>query len=303
MRTPALLFALAAGAAAGGVDWKHDRGMYFDCWGRTEKAVADHVWWADEAGSAFHGIHGSFPGGRAAILLQDEKKSGGEPDWRKAGAAWTWPWPEDDLASKLDAALGKARLPAWVPSPRSLIPAEDVFRHELGHWIFVQHVEAVRKGKGAPSDGYGSAAPDWLDESAAMLCESKSGRDRYRAAMAASAQFIPLRHLFKMRHSTFAPGFPVQPIPGRTPRPGFAAGGRGYLFYAESHSVSEFLLDRFGAPLYRKVLEVQLAGKPVEEALRWLRADRARKGEPVDGLPASDGDLERAWLAWLGAPV
>lgn len=158
-------------------------------------------------------------------------------------------------------ATGCAFVFAWrfsrarggTPLPSHVLP------HEIGHDLFIRFL-VPRRGV----DEYGGAAPDWLDEMAAIACEDAAGvavRRGEARRHAAEGRLIPLDRLLSMQHpewreSGAAPqlGGPGQPRSADTP-----------AFYATVRALFDFLVARTGDD---RVI-VRLAG-------------RVREGSPID---------------------
>lgn len=157
-------------------------------------------------------------------------------------------------------------------SPANSLPSH-ILPHELGHAIFIRFV-APRTA----IDQYGGAAPDWLDEMAALAFEDDAGvrlrrADTYRHAVRGA--LIPLSRLLTMAHpewdaralasgaSGSAPM--VQPASSETP-----------AFYATVRAAFDFLIDRTGDPRVIRVLTARARTKAGLD--RWLLAHAARGG-------------------------
>ncbi len=140
---------------------------------------------------------------------------------RTTGCAFVFAW-------RFSRARGGTPLPAHV------LP------HEIGHDLFIRFL-VPRRGV----DEYGGAAPDWLDEMAAIACEDAAGvaaRREEARRHAAEGRLIPLDRLLSMQHpewraSGAAPqlGGPGQPRSADTP-----------AFYATVRALFDFLVARTG---------------------------------------------------------
>jgi len=134
-----------------------------------------------------------------------------------------------------------------------------VLPHELSHLVF-------REFTGLAND-----VPAWLDEGVAQLHQQDSG-GRAAALMAARAQkeILPFRQLMAVRPE--------------------ALSGKGPLiFYAQSLSVVEFMIDAHGPERFRKFCGELKDGKGVDDALRFT----------YPGSISSIDELEKAWLKHL----
>ena len=154
-------------------------------------------------------------------------------------AAYPWQFATEDLR-----ADGETQRPMH----------NAILRHEIGHGIFRRHIMQEK-----PSDiGYGTSAPDWLDETIAVLFESGSSRSR-RLRFAREAvrkqNLIPLAIFLSMTHPQYDtvlriaqnrransgelanPAGKSQIITGKTAQ--ITA-----LFYAQCLGFGEFLINR-----------------------------------------------------------
>jgi hypothetical protein len=172
--------------------------------------------------------------------------------------------------------------------------------------LWYQH--AFWAGAARPAgDRYGSAAPDWLDEVAAILMESDT-----RAAIHRN-RFSDGRHEDPERASTIPPeialaDFVTMPHPASAslPEPGTAPAGpirvtsAPSLFYAQGRVFADYLIERSGDPgIFAAISQGMRSGLSFAD---WLAQSGAQHRLPVS-VPAMDAD----WQAWLakrfGAPV
>jgi hypothetical protein len=181
--------------------------------------------------------------------------------------------------------------------------------HEVCHLLAATHADRrVRRGRGG-GDGYGHAdLPDWVDEMAAILCESPASRAVRRTYLrSALDERIPLAELTTMEHPVsvaiqtrragsdpvIEAGANVQVLRGEEARE-FLRNLNAPLFYAQSLSLGEFLFEHGGAATLRTITEQLAAGRTLDEAL--VRAARA-----APALPRSVPELEEAWVRWVRA--
>lgn len=162
-------------------------------------------------------------------------------------------------------------------------PATRVLRHEIGHDLLARH-----SIPGSGKDQYGTNAPDWLDEMAAIAFEgSEEQSDRRRAARRrADAGLLPLSKLFSMTHPEFRPSSPIgdsqvvatsQPTSDDTMR-----------FYATIQAFYDFLLDRTG----NKAIIAELANAFVQGAdLQTWIVERVEARPGHTSLAQLNGDF------------
>lgn len=181
---------------------------------------------------------------------------------------------------------------------------EDTLRHELGHALygaaFWPNVET------APAERYGSPAPDWLDESAALLMEGAGLRQQRESAFLdalrqQSRHIAPLEDFIAMDH----------PLTAQTKDRLMAQGGqqtqsgiqvmvmastgddaaRFAVFYGQSLAFADFLIDTSQDPRILGTISTAVAeGADFND---WL-ADAG----PRHGLPGALPALQSAWDAW-----
>jgi len=221
-------------------------------------------------------------------------------------------------------SAGDRAVAARTPGRRALDAREaQVVPHELGHGWFIK---AYWPGlANEPQGHYGSPAPDWLDETAALLMEDGDGaeerrtlfRDVYkrrgRGALAAypTAALIDLPRFLSRDHPTrTAPDI----RPTESVRPGAvsmrvinasdpaAMSGviEAALYYPQARMFADFLIDRAGEPqVFDAIAQAIARGQTFED---WLKTE----GE-AHALPASIAALDALWQAWLtarfGAPA
>jgi hypothetical protein len=180
---------------------------------------------------------------------------------------------------------------------------ENVLRHELGHAMY-----AAMFWPDASSDtpAYGSPAPDWLDEAAALLMEMPGERQRRDAAFLATfraspGKIPPLAAFVRMPHPALALQEMMRRF-GETSRSGVvsmklpAGAGLGEgldIFYGQAGLFARFLIDLSGDRLIlRSISEAAVAGVDFET---WL----AQRGDDA-ALPRTLTALQARWEAWLG---
>lgn len=180
--------------------------------------------------------------------------------------AFVMPW------TLADAANGVPRLPS------SILP------HEIGHQIFI-HELMPRTGE----DQYGGAAPDWLDEMAAIALEDDFGvrKRRFEARLfAKQAELLPLGRLLAMTHPEWqqpeAPettdfGVPRPPVSTVTP-----------YYYATIRALFDFLVHRSDSERVVRHLvdEIRADRDPVA----WILAQIADEGQ-FPNLADADREL------------
>jgi hypothetical protein len=238
---------------------------------------------------------------------------------KAAGFASVLPWssPEEIARQLIESGLQRAiemskrPLPSEVASvARAKIPAlvaklksqqNDVIAHELGHqW----YEEIYWRGRPAPNNGYGTLAPDWLDETAAILMEGQDmtadRRKSFRKAWATASVDAQLR---KNGIGDLA-GFLMQTHPttaeGRGPRtPGVSAsvGSQSKSgFYDQARMFADYLMEKTSDPaVFSRLTRFVAKGGALE---RWFAEQNA-----YPELPRSVQALQEDWIAWLDQPA
>jgi hypothetical protein len=97
----------------------------------------------------------------------------GVPNTHAAGGYWTLEWPAPTPASRV-ARRKRDGLPAHL--------AENILPHEAGHQVLTTTLGLSFTA----SDGYGTPAPDWIDEASAVWMESRGAREQRLQGMAGS---------------------------------------------------------------------------------------------------------------------
>lgn len=176
---------------------------------------------------------------------------------------------------------------------------ENHVAHELGHmWYTAAFWPAASPPTIPPTPRYGSPAPDWLDEAAAMLMENEAGARGYRqmfadgrgadpARAAAIPPEMPLSELTSMTH----PAMAAMPA-GAASGPVRIITGRPSLLYAQARVFADYLVDRSGNPRILAVVSEGLRDGGTLDA--WLVADGAK-----NRLPTSLGAMQADWDGWL----
>lgn len=203
---------------------------------------------------------------------------------------------DKDIDAMVDRALSKVSQASddeVPPDPRKAL------RHEIAHKLFTVGQWGSTGGKGG---GYGSGAPDWLDETAAVLAEgddlTRARRKRFRQ-MVAEGTVIALPRYFTMKHP-MTDSRVVERARRQAKAKGAAAvvvssddveTGEALLFYAQARGFADFLLDRSpDSTVFSDITAALMGGADMGA---WLRQHGAKHNLPTD-IPS----LERALMAW-----
>lgn len=202
---------------------------------------------------------------------------------------------------------------AWARAANALLtPRRDAnfVPHELGHkWYANAFWKDVPRPEGPI---YGSPAPDWLDEAAAIIVEGEQSRETRRQEFGAAVRGEPRR---SSTGTEFPPLVPIDlpeflaalhpAIPSlasaeaqsSAPLGGFRVMARpgtntSAIFYPQALAVADYLIDRSGDPAILAVVSEALRQDGDLEA--WLASEGVRSGLPTS-IPLLDDD----WRAWL----
>lgn len=175
--------------------------------------------------------------------------------------------------------------------------------HELGHSWFIKAFWPGATSKSG--DHYGGPAPDWMDETAAVLMESDELTERRRTQFAAiyrgtdaeaRTRLLDLAGFLSGGHPALprldlprASGNAVNVLTGEeAARVARAAGS----FYLQARLFADYVLDRSGDPAtFRGAADAFAVGK---DSAGWLAASGARLH-----LPSDIAALQRDWEHWL----
>ncbi|UNK43378.1 hypothetical protein MNO14_04640 [Luteimonas sp. S4-F44] len=179
----------------------------------------------------------------------------------------------------------------------------NALRHELGH---AQYRAAYWADAESVDGQYGTPAPDWLDEAAAVRMEGQAARAQYEhsfftALRTASPAILPLAQFLAQTHPIVAQRQALMQSSGvQTPSgiqvmtmsgDGALAAG---LFYAQSMLFADFLEQSSPQPhILGAISEAIAAGADFES---WLADTGA-----AYGLPGDIAGLQTAWDAWCMA--
>lgn len=178
--------------------------------------------------------------------------------------------------------------------------------HEACHIYISALTDKVAKAPAVPDRAYGHhALPDWFDEAAATLCESKEGRAKRRQQFRAGVERrIPLREFERMRHplsqltaigrlsaDAGAAGMGIRYIPAAEAKKQLPVDD-AQAFYAQALSLSEFIAYRGGPHVLQQLIEPLANGRTLDQALRQVH-------HTAPNLPATIDELEREWLHWV----
>ena len=146
----------------------------------------------------------------------------------------------------------------FPPSPDVSRQAEGaligLLRHELGHQVFLRRVLVPSR-----RDGYGSDAPDWLDEAAAIVMETPEMKDQRRAMarmLAAQGKLLPLGDFLAMSHPEAKSG--VDRLASASPNGTFVPKNpfQTLIFYSQCQVFTDFLISKTGEPdILRKLAD------------------------------------------------
>lgn len=267
---------------------------------------------------------------RYSVIEMDDGKIDKNLDasLKRAGFVWRLPWlSEDAMGNGLKASITRAVTSkaqtmnldadhtaamvrsALAQASASVDPAAlrakqaGALPHELGHGWFIH---AFWPNAAAANGHYGGPAPDWMDETAAILMEddafAKRRREQfetiYRATdAAAKAKLVDLTSFLSDGHPAMpalnlpASARGVQVLTGEeAAQVASAAGG----FYLQARMFADYVLDRSGDPAaFRSAAESFARG---DTTAQWL----ARSGRKLR-VPQTMLALQQDWERWLAS--
>ena len=164
-------------------------------------------------------------------------------------------------------------------------PAITLLRHEIAHELFARHLVPTTTDR-----QYGTDAPDWLDEMAAVAFED-SDRRSSRRRDAKNQGLLNLTALLRMTHPEL--GAPVVREEGQAFAAGPVSSDRTIPFYATVSCLYEFLAEKSGNEGI--VAELATAFNRGEDLERWL-PDRLGYDRRRESLEQMNADFLR-WFA------
>lgn len=217
---------------------------------------------------------------------------------------------------QVDSAVAQAltQIPGGSTANGTLGEKEvGALAHEIGHMWFGVLQDGLAQGSTAAAPRYGSSAPDWLDETAAVLMENAAVTQGRRDAIVRGMQMPPLTQFLTMDHPVFDAA-KANPGDGVLSDRGGGAGGAsirivsgaeadklmagkasaGPTFYSQARAFADFLIETSGNS--RIINEIAVAERSGQGAARWLAVNGKRHH-----LATSIDRLDRQWQAWLKA--
>ena len=211
----------------------------------------------------------------------------------------------DEARRKSIVAQLLAKFQSSGDGPGSLSPLEaGVIQHEMGHLWFSRFYDGQPGQTQRPAGpaGYGSSAPDWLDEIPAILVENEvlAGKRReglQKLLVSNPAGALSLSGFFASAHPVRIEGRPTgggSSVTIRLTAAGGASEARLLDYYTLSRAFADFLLETSG----NKAVFQDLAGhvRSGGTVQAWLGVS----GE-ANGLGSSLGELDAHWARWLQA--
>lgn len=206
----------------------------------------------------------------------------------------------EQTATLVNAALAQ-QADKWAPAAARAREA-GTLPHELGHGWFIRAFWPSSQAK--YSDHYGGPAPDWMDETAAVMMEDDALADQRRERFAtlyrgsdtaAKARLLDLTAFLSGGH----PALPKLDLPAGSsgvrvltgPEAAGIAAAAGH-FYLQARLFADYLVERSGDPaVFRSAADAFAGGHTTQQ---WL----ARSG-PKYRLPTDISALDRGWREWV----
>ncbi|WP_213979128.1 hypothetical protein [Sphingomonas sp. dw_22] len=272
------------------------------------------------------------PPGKPIAVVAGGSLTRDQGDFLRAHGYIPFPWISGDQRRTLAAGAIRAQIVAQHPelSPeqrdaavagalaqRSSDPGgareRGALAHELGHMWFRDMFDRT-PAPASEETRYGSAAPDWIDEMAAILVENDQLTEQRRAALSryvagsGTDGLYPLAEYLTMEHPVLRAAEARQAVAGTPVQEG---GSRVMVlsgadaqkltgtttpirFYVQSRGFADFLIERSAEPhIFDTIAKALSRGQGFED---WLRRDGKRHR-----LPSTLAELNLAWEAWAKA--
>lgn len=186
---------------------------------------------------------------------------------------------------------------------RGLVDMQDgVIAHEVAH---VWYRDTYWRNSGQPGGGYGTPAPDWLDETAAILCENDAMAVKRRSTFLnawsvlatgdrhAAGAVGDLAHMLGRSHPSHAASSRTTDPAGAqatvTVRP---RSGDTNLYYGQIRAFADFLISVTGDDqVFARVTEAFVEGQSIEQ---WLAGQSA-----YPQLARDVPGLQSQWSGWI----
>lgn len=262
-----------------------------------------------EAAQRF-GLHfGRVPVG--ALILSTSLDPTAAQDFARAhGLEYAQVWlPTRAKRSMTERAMRQAGMDrARINQALSRAAEQDAvtLRHEVGHAMY--RAIYFPGTEGSLQQRYGTPAPDWLDEAAAILMEQPEAQARHLASFMDAAKHRPrtipgLIDFVEAEHPVRSAALARALARGPRSESGvqmMVTTGNGFAgldsFYGQSLLMALFLAETSGDPRILMPISSAIAGGATFE--QWLASDGGRHGLP-GGLLA----LQSLWDNWLQVQV
>ncbi len=206
------------------------------------------------------------------------------------------------LSEEAEAAL---RLQTAAVLASQEMKQEGILSHELGH---IWYEAAFWRDSDSTPDGYGTPAPDWLDETAAVLTEGDTlGESRRRlfaegwtvlepSSRSASSAIGDLGHFLQRRHPSQVQATAPSDAAAATSvtatvrvRSGPSA---SEAYYNQVRVFADYMIARTGdAAVFSEISRVVAAGTDFEA---WLGSQTR-----YPTLPRTVPDVQADWASWI----
>ncbi len=213
--------------------------------------------------------------------------------------------PPEQQAAIIKMALAKVSGGDNQASSNMSASEKGALTHELGHlWFIAAFQPRIDTGVRPKGHGYGGWAPDWLDETAAVLLENEALTETRRAAFASipKADLYPLQSFLTMEHPALKSAQSLKEKMGGKLGQGESraivlsgkeaeafleaskAGDPG-VFYTQVRGFADFIISETGDErIFAKLAQELASGGSLET---WLAA--------AGGLPLTLTALEAKW--------
>jgi len=233
-----------------------------------------------------------------------DKKAFIDSDIRRQVMEQTKGMPKEQQEAIIKMALGKVSMDNFSPGEMSATE-RGTLTHELSHLWFMEAFKF--KGDETQNEhGYGGWAPDWLDETAAILLENETLTESRRKAFAKmkTDEFYPLEQFLAMEHPVLKSAQALKEKYGKEDggsRAIFLSGEEAdeflkssggsdpVTFYTQVRGFADYVIKATGdEQIFAKLAKHLSEAKSFES---WL--------VKTDGLPNNMTGLDESWNDWL----
>lgn len=247
-------------------------------------------------------------------ISESDRNNLAEASVRRQVEEQTKGMPAELQASMLALALKELDKALSAEANNSMSDTEmGALGHELGHiWFIQQFASESANTEKSVGHGYGGWAPDWLDETAAVLMENSQLTSKRRQSFSenSSENFVALSEFLSMEHPAYKAAMALAEKSSSENGDGesddakaiiltgedadkfmAASGGDPTDFYIQVRTFADFLIEQYSDQhVFEKIAKHLASGKSFEE---WLSKTSSKS------QPSTLKQLEARWQAWI----